>query len=366
MQGKKAFWEAQLTGLKHLPTESGAWGVLLPRPSSKQKSHEADAAEFLEEINPGWLRFDTRDVVDMNRGYGAFWGLWVSFFGTLVLLPLIGALYLRGDLFDRSSLIPLALGIIFFLFFAIWAYRSARAPFAEPMVLSRADRRFHVWAGKKLGWKSWAYDDLVPFTLVSKLVTPSGASTVYMLRLAVLDPATREIKESIAPAPMQRTPQVCGQIWQFIRENMDGAPESLPPVRRRPSIHDKAADLARFDRRFGASIITPDHRIAPGIFAPCFFWFWAVVDYWQMRAMAWIQRSAPRPEPPAALARALAWEGHNPYRFVALTPDEQLAFQGRLPGMRLRWLVAGTLATVLWGGVFLALCVGILSTLWET
>jgi hypothetical protein len=365
MQGKKEFWQAQLLGLKHLPHESGAWGVLLPLPRSKHKTHQADAAELIEEINPTWIRFDVRDVKDMHRGMSfvlsVFLGLFALVTAPAVLLQPSGAqptpLWIELAIWCVPTIIVVSAGAC--------AYRFARALFSEPITLIRPTRHFHVWAGRKQGWKSWPYDELVPFTMVSKLVTTAGASTVYMLRLALIDPKTREIKESIAPAPMQRTPEACGQAWQFIREYMDGKPEDLPPVRRRPSIHDKAADLVRFDRRFGNGIITPDHRIARGIFPKCFYWFWAVVDYWQMRAMAWIQRTARRPAPPPELAQALAWQGDNPYRFVAQSEEEKLAAQGKLPRLRLRWTVAGTLATVLWGGTFVAMCYGILSTLWE-
>jgi len=121
----------------------------------------------------------------------------------------------------------------------------------------------------------------------------------------------------------------------------------------------------RFDRRF-VGVITADHRFEPGAFPRLFYWFWAVFDYWQMRAMVWIQRTAPRPAPPPELAQALAWKGLNPYRFIESTPDETLALQGRLPRLRRRWLVAGILGTLLHGGLFLMMSFGILSTLWET
>jgi hypothetical protein len=366
MQGQKEFWQAQLLGLKRLPEESGAWGLLLPASTIKNKTHQADAADSIDEINLSWLKFDTRDVLDMNRGYLLVIGMFVFGFMGFSLL-----VFAAQELLDRvvnpGWNLFLADGLLLAIAVsgAVVAYRAVRAPLVEPFVLLRPARRFHVWTGPKQGWKSWAYDELVPFTLVSKLVTSAGASTVYTLRLALIDPKTREIKECIAPAPMQRTPEACGQVWQFIREYMDGKPEDLPAVRSRPSIHDKAADLVRFDRRFGSAVITPDHRIARGVLPKCFYWFWAVVDYWQMRAMAWIQRTAPRPLPPQELAQVLAWQGSNPYRFIELTSDERLANQGKLPRLRIRWMVAGVLATLLWGGTFVMMCYGILSTLWE-
>jgi hypothetical protein len=210
-----------------------------------------------------------------------------------------------------------------------------------------------LWTGKKTGWQSWAYDELVPFTQMNTIVSTAGASTVFSLRLALIDPKTRAFIQVISPAPLQRTPEQCGQIWEFIRRYMDAEPLLLPPVRLQPDLNDPAADLARFDRRFGR-FITPDHRIAPGMLAPLYVGFWSVVDYWQMRAMAWIQRTALRPAPPIELAEALQWRGSNPYRFVPLTADEVLAWKGQLPRLRWRWRwrVVRFFATVLWGGCF--------------
>jgi hypothetical protein len=360
MQGKKEYVKAQLVGLKVLPEESGLWGVLLPRPGDKAVTHEPLASEDLETLSPEVLRFANRDVDGMNRAYGLFLG---SSLGTLLALGITPTFFrLEGKELDHLIHIGLAsLLLLSFVFgLGLWAYRSARSPMAEPIVLARKPRRFFLWTGKKAGWQSWAYDELVPFTQTHTVVTTAGASTGFTLRLALIDPKTREFIQVINPAPIQRTPEACGQLWEFIRRYMDQPPEALPPVRLQPDLNDPAADLARFDRRFGG-FITPDHRIAPGILPKLFFAFWAVVDYWQMRAMAWIQRTAPRPIAPPELAQALRWTGTNPYRFTPLTADEALAWKGQLPRQRLRWRVVQFFATVLWGGLFLFMAWGFLS-----
>lgn len=357
---KKSFWQGQLLGLKTLPTENGAWGVLLPRPGDKQRTHKPDATEFVEVLDANQLR---RGFEDGNRGFGVALGSCIG------ALAMIATLVATQKPLERELhwLEVIGVASIFFLWVVVpvtWAYRSARAPFREPFILSRKLRRFYLWVDKKQGWQHWNYDELVPFTQVNKLVTSAGATTAFALRLVVLDPKTREIKQSLTPAPVQRTPEQCGEIWEFIRCYMDGQPEDLPPVRSRPGIHDRAADLVRFDRQFTGAI-TADHRFGPGIFPKLYFGFWSVINYWQLRPMAWIQRSAPRVAMPLELAQALSQESPNPYRFLLRTPDEELALQGRLPRLRWRWAVVQLISTALWGGLFVLMSYGLSSTLWE-
>jgi hypothetical protein len=88
MQGQKEFWQAQLMGLKRLPEESGAWGVLLPTSRSNAKSHEAQASEFVSQLNPSYLQFDTGDFLGMHRGTSFFLAAFVGFFA-LVTMPAV-------------------------------------------------------------------------------------------------------------------------------------------------------------------------------------------------------------------------------------------------------------------------------------
>lgn len=352
MKGKKEYVKAQLVGLKMLPTESGLWGVLLPKPGEKAVAHQPTEREDIEVLNPAVLRFSSRDFDGMNRGYGVALGVFAAALLSIGLAPLCIGWNWRSSSNVASSVLALIVCWGMVAAFATWAYRSARAPMPEPMTLARKLRRFYFWADRKNGWQSWPYDDLVPFAQVNTLVTSAGASTVFTLRLALIDPETREFKQVISPAPPQRTPESCGAIWEFIRRYMDQPPEALPPVRLQPDLNDPAADLARFDRRF-EGFITPDHHIAPGILPKLFVGFWSVVDYWQMRAMAWIERTAPRPVPPPELSEALNWHGENPYRIVPPTADELLAWKGQLPRLRWRWRIAQIASTVLWGGLFL-------------
>lgn len=363
MKGKKEYVKAQLVGLKTLPTESGLWGVLLPKPGEKAVMHQPTERDDVEVLNPAVLRFASRDFDGMNRGYGLALGTFAAALYAAGIFPfLIGFSTNKvSDLIDFG--LVMMLGLVFVSGFALWAYRSARAPIPDPIVLARELRRFYFWTGRKTGWESWPYDDLVPFTQLNTLVTSAGASTVFTLRLALIDPKTREFKQVITPAPPQRTPESCGQIWEFIRRYVDKPPESLPPVRLQPDLNDPAADLARFDRRFDG-FITPDHRIAAGILPKLFVGFWSVVDYWQMRAMAWIQRTAPRPVPPPELAEALNWRGDNPYRVVPPTSEEALAWKGQLPRLRWRWRTAQIAATALWGGLFLFMAGSFLAAAW--
>lgn len=350
-----------MLGLKVLPKESGNWGILLPLPTEPVLAHAPEVTGAVERIDPAALQFDTTDFDDMNRGYGLVLGLFMALFSTICTLALAPKLFSQDLASIEFVVLPmLLLGLP--VAFAFWALRSARAPLREPFILSRKLRKFYVWVDKKQGWRSWDYDSLTPFTQVNRLVTAAGASTVYALRLVVLDQKTRAIKETITPVPVKRTPEACGQMWEFIRCYMDGQPQDLPPVRLQPEQGDKAANLVRFDSRF-TGVITPDHSFEPGIFPRLFFWFWAIVDYWQMRAMVWIQRKAPRPAHPPELVDTLHWSGPNPYKVIKPNHDEMLARSGSLPDLRRRWLIAGVLATLLYGGLFALMTAGILSSL---
>ena len=354
---------SQLLGLRQLPDKSGDWGILLPRQKEHIAAHVPAAHDAIGHIDPAALQFVGNDFDDMTRGYGVALGSFMALFSAISTLVLAPQLLSQDLAWVEFIVLPLLL-VGTPIGFATWALRSARAPFREPFVLSRKLRRFYVWVDVRQGWRSWSYDGLIPFTQVNRLVTTAGASTIYALRLAVIDPETREIKETITPGPLSRTPESCGQLWEFIRRYMDGLPNELPPVRLLPGPAERAADLARFDRRFMA-IVSPQHQIAPGILPKLFFWFWAVAEYWQMRAMAWVQRTAPRPERPAELNAALLWDGPNPYRVLESTDEELLARTGRLPRLRVRWQVAGILASLLYGSVFVAMTLGIVSTAWR-
>lgn len=68
MNGGEKYIKAQLLGLKYLPHESGAWGFLLPR-GKEQATHDPDAHEQVQEINPAYLTFvDSEMNVDGECG----------------------------------------------------------------------------------------------------------------------------------------------------------------------------------------------------------------------------------------------------------------------------------------------------------
>ena len=63
-------------------------------------------------------------------------------------------------------------------------------------------------------------------------------------------------------------------------------------------------------------------------------------------------------EVPVELREAMEWQGENPYRTRPPTEEERQAWEGRLPHLRLRWLAAAALSTLIYGGMFLLMTVG--------
>ncbi len=288
MSGGEKYIKAQLLGLKSLPHESGAWGFLLPR-RKEQATHEPDAHEQVQDINPAYLTFvDSEMNVD-------------------------GGMWLTIGIFISSYML---LGAITFL----------------PPLLARLN-----------------LDSSYPFVFRSKLVSTAGTTTIYTLQLAEID-TDRTIVESAVLGPFSRLPDECARRWEFIRRYMNSEPDKVPPVLTQPPVNDRRATLARMDRIGSSGLVGRDFRLKKGLFAWSYFCFHGIVSYWWLRAAAWMHCRGKYPEYSVAMRDAMTFEGPNAYPRKPLSAIEKAAFDGRLPHLRIRWAVIGVLSTLLWGG----------------
>ena len=350
----------QILGFSELPDESGTWGMLLPGIGERQVGAEPDALDIVQELTPAVLAFRSAEA-DASRGWIFGLGLWVATFAACATASVAVTPWHPTTTWTLASIAVGAQVLVFGLaLFA--AARAWRAPLAPPIVISRRLRRIYAWADKKTGWRVFDYDRLVPATFFGRVVTGAGAGTVYMLRLCELEPGTRRITGSVGPVPPRGNPQACGAAWEFIRRYMDGPPEALPAVKWQPPIGDLSTAWFQIDRDMFVDHIDASHRLRPSLFSWVFVWFWSVIDHWQRIAAIWIQRTAPRPAYPAELVEAMRFDGANPYKRIEPTGDEALALHARLPHMRLRWNAVRVLATLLWGGLLVAMVAGAVTT----
>ncbi|SPA56454.1 protein of unknown function [Cupriavidus taiwanensis] len=232
--------KAQLQGLKCLPPESGAWGFLLPR-GKDQATHEADAYEQVQDINPAYLTFVDSEM-NLDGGMWLTIGIFISSYmvlGAVTFLPPLVA--------DETPFGVLAVVISVLLSTivgpAILVYRVVNSPIKPPVIISRKARKVYVWRGKKIGRRTLKFDSSYPFIFRAKLFSTAGVTTIYTLQLAELD-SNRTIVESALLAPFSRLPDECGRQWEFIRRYMDFGADRVPAVLAQPPVNEMRAMLA--------------------------------------------------------------------------------------------------------------------------
>ena len=350
-----------LLGMKELPEQGGGWGLLLPRGKAPAEL-KPGAHGAVQAINPAYLEFVPRVSVS-SRGTGVFYGVWFAVTFSLMFLPGIPSLISAMERYENIGGADVAfwLTVVALMSFAplIWVYRSARMPLAPPVLLSRSLRKFYCWVDRKRGWMVLDYDDLHPAVFRSTMVTTAGSATFFNLGLVRLVPGTRKIADQVNPAPPLFPAERPEEVWEFIRTYMDGTPEDLPPVDPMPPLQDSRADHARMDRLLLQDMVDEHHRLKPGFFNKLYTWFWGGVSYWTERCDLWVQRTAPRPAYPPELVEAMQWQGDNPYRTRSPTEEEQAAWEGRLPHLNRRWWAAAAFSTLIYGGMFLLMTVGV-------
>ena len=350
-----------LLGMKELPEQGGGWGLLLPRGKAPAEL-KPGAHGAVQAINPAYIEFVPRVSVS-NRGMGVFYGAWFLGVGLLMFTPGMPESLMEAFREGGEHVVPALVSLLVYMLVVlcpfVWAYRSARMPLAPPVLLSRSLRKFYCWVDRKRGWMVLDYDDLHPAVFRSTMVTTAGSATFFNLGLAQLVPGTRKIADQVNPAPPLFPAERPEEVWEFIRTYMDGTPEDLPPVDPMPPLQDSRADHARMDRLLLQDMVDEHHRLKPGFFNKLYTWFWGGVSYWTERCDLWVQRTAPRPAYPPELVEAMQWQGDNPYRTRSPTEEEQAAWEGRLPHLNRRWWAAAAFSTLIYGGMFLLMTVGV-------
>lgn len=358
MIGRGKYFKAQLAGLRDLPDQSGAWGILLPR-GKEPAIHEPDARDQVQDINPAFLTFIDSEM-NVDRG---MWIVLSAFTLSymLVLAFIFGPKAMGAGIPIWFTVPVVIIFIVFIVGPAVGIYFWVNSPVPPPVILSRKSRQIYAWRGKSLGWRVFNYDDVHPFIYRAQLISTAGATTIYTPQIAILD-VNRKIVDAVVVAPPSRLPSVCGMNWEFIRRYMDDVPEKVPPVLAQPPVNDKRAMLARIDQIGFSGLVGRDFKLESSLFAWCYYYFHGVIGYWWFRSAAWLQCRGKYPEYSMEMRRAMAFEGVNPYRKEPLSTLEQDAFSGKLPRLRFRWAIIGSLSTFLWGGLWLLIAAPFLFT----
>ncbi len=167
------------------------------------------------------------------------------------------------------------------------------------------------------------WDKVVPVTRRVQLFHPSGSSTLYVLQLFEVDPKTKAILKTVVAFNPQRAPELCGEMWEYLRQYMGGAPEDLPPARTDWRTGGFWGLVIRLHELAFEMWIRPDGTLKLGpisfFFAPCF----VAVTYFFIGIGLWLEHIIPKQRIPAELEQANRWVGKNPYPIYQDSPQEQ-------------------------------------------
>lgn len=350
----KSHLKGRLLGYEQLPEQSGRWGILLPRPREKVVAHEPNAQDVLRRLDDCCLVFDNSMSVG-NRGFLLFISMF--FFGILSFGVFANLFSVQRETEVHWSIfiVDAFLFLILPLSALYVAFKNARSLLPPPVYVNRTHRKIYAWSGSTKHWIALDYDEVVPATIAIKVVTPSGASTVYSLTLNQLERGSRAIEYSVSPAPARGHPEYCGAIWEYIRRYMDERPEALPAVRLAPALDQStSAWMAHTDRTVFTDFIDDEHRVRRNFFAMAVVYFWGSIGYWWVRATGWIERTAPRPALPRELEEHL--NAASAVGYKTIVPAEIPSGVRRL---HRRWLVCGIMGSLVWGGLFGLVIAGI-------
>ena len=334
-------------GMKELPRQDGFWGFLLPKGLDGSK-HEMRTAKAFQSIDERRLVFSS-GMQASNRGFGFIFGLVIG----LAFLSMSLWLFLNIG-FDKDPdlfwtlLGFLAVPVLLSCAFFSWSFVSVRSTISPPVVLFKEARCFYYWLDKKSGWVRLCYDDVQPVNMIARMYSAAGGSTGYILAIVDMDQSTRRIRWYIPLAQPQRSIEVPGQLWEFIKQYMDGDPTVLPEIDPMPPADDSRADLARMDRFLYGDMVDENHRVAQGLFAKIYVGLVGVTMFWFERAGLWISRTAPRPVWPSEVADIMNFpQSSSSYRVRKPTEAERLASVGKLGHLNRRWFVTGGLSAIL-------------------
>ncbi len=311
------------------------WGIPLPLPNDRAITHEP-RAELIHEVNPAYLSYWNPDAV------GRAFYFWASAIVGLVpaiisVISYVSHVIRNGSVTKGEPIAAIDIGVIVFLSsFAILAavltYLSLRLPLRPPTYSSRTLRRVYGWHGNKkvdAGWMSIPWDKVIPVTRRVQLFHPSGSSTLYVLQLLEVDPDTKAILKTIPVFNPQRDPQICGEMWEYIRRYMNGAPEGLPPARTDWRMGGFLGLAIRLHEMAFETWMRPDGTLRLGpisfFFAPCF----VATIYLYIALAVWLERIIPMQKTPAELEQASRWVGKNPYPIYAGSLGELAMLKAR-------------------------------------
>ncbi|WP_141693740.1 hypothetical protein [Cupriavidus alkaliphilus] len=138
MSGGEKYIKAQLLGLKSLPHESGAWGFLLPH-RKEQATHEPDAHEQVQDINPAYLTF-----VDSEMNVDG--GMWLTIGIFISSYMLLGAITFLPPLLARETpfgVLAVVVGVFLSSIIGpvVLVYKTVTNPVKPPVIISRKARR---------------------------------------------------------------------------------------------------------------------------------------------------------------------------------------------------------------------------------
>jgi hypothetical protein len=293
--------------------------ISLPLPGDKSVTHKP-RGELVDAINPAYLSYWNPDA------YGRAFYFAAGFFAGL-----IPSLFCSANIFigvARTGAVRLnhpieALDIAFLIFIGslpvlsgLLAYFSVRTPLRPPTFINRKVKRVYCWHGNKNidgGWMFIDWNNVVPVTRRVRIATASSSSTLYVLQLLEVDPHTKAIRKTIPVVSPQIVPELCGEIWEFIRNYMDGPASALPVA-----VIDRGSGgffgfIVKMHETAFQAWIRADGTLSLGpisfFFAPAY----AAITYVFVVLSLWIERVAPMRKLPKKLEQANRWVGTNPY-----------------------------------------------------
>ncbi len=322
--------------LQYLQLDNPQWGMPLPPPHDRAITHEP-RAELIHEVNPAYLSYWNPDGFGRAFYFGAaaLLGLLTSSVAAFCFLSHV--LY-TGSVTEGRPIDGIDIGIIILvgslpIFSLIFTYLSVRLPLRPPTYISRTLRRVYSWHGNKKidgGWMYIDWDKVVPVNRRVQVFHPSGSSTLYVLQLLEVDPETKAILKTVAVFNPQRAPEVCGEMWEYLRRYMDGAPENLPPARTDWRTGGFFGLVIRLHEMAFEMWMRPDGTLQLGpisfIFAPCF----VAGTYLFIAIGVWLEHIIPKQKIPVELAQANRWVGKNPYPIYENSPEEQAGLKRRV------------------------------------
>lgn len=321
--------------VQNLHLDTAEWGFPLPLPVDRAVTHKP-RAELIHEVNPAYLSYWNPD------GVGRAFYFWTSAFLGLLTSSVLAFSFL-SNVFHTGSVIAdepidaLGIGIIIFaaslpILSAVFTYLSVRLPLRPPTYLSRTLRRAYAWHGNKNidgGWMYIDWDKIVPVTRRVQLFHPSGSSTLYSLQLLEVDPGTKAILKTVTVFNPQRDPELCGEMWEYIRRYMNGTAASLPAARTDWRTGGFFGLVIRLHEMAFELWMRPDGTLRLGPISFFFAPISAVGTYIFIAISVWLEHIVPKQRIPAELEQANRWVGKNPYPIYESSPEEQARLKVR-------------------------------------